>query len=95
MTDVAGIVLKLTPAQIRLLKALRPVPGAKGTFTYPTKRGIRAALQSGWAMFRRGLVEPDPVMKGCIQQHECGQSGFIVLSALGRRVHAEVNRADL
>jgi hypothetical protein len=95
MTDVAAIVLKLTPAQIRLLRALRPVAGPKGTFTYPTGRGIRAALQSGWALHRRGLVEADPALKGRIQQHECGQSGYIVLTPLGRRVHAEVNRADL
>lgn len=95
MTDVAAIVLKLTPAQIRLLKALRPIAGAKGEFSYPTGRGLRHGLISGWALARRGMVERDPAMPGRFQQSETRTRGFITLTALGRRVHAEVTRADL
>lgn len=95
MTDVATLVLKLTPAQIRLLKSLRPIPGAKGEFSYPTGRGQRHGLLSGWALARRGMVARDPAMPGRFQQSETRMRGFITLTPLGRRVHAEVTRADL
>lgn len=94
MSEVADLVRKLTPAQIRLLKALRPVAGAKGQFTYPTSRGLRHGLLSGWAMARRGMVQRDPAMPGRFQQSETRARGFITLTKLGCRIHAEVVRAD-
>lgn len=86
MSEVADLVRKLTPAQVRLLKALRPVAGAKGQFSYPAGRGIRAGLQSGWALARRGLVERDPAMPGRLQHHENRSRGLIKLTDLGQQV---------
>jgi hypothetical protein len=95
MNEVAAIVMKLTPAQIRLLKALRPSPLEPGWFMYPTGRGMRHGLLSGWALARRGMVERDPAMPGRFQQSETRTRGYIRLTRLGRRVHAEVARANL